>query len=185
MARPTGLADFLAALETALGRVTGPGAAVAAECIRRWQVEGQVQPRPARLPVCDHIVPTLAGLVPLANAFATIEGQLHWQRRASADPANAAFWNGHANAMILGPGGLEDRADLWVGATIMAPHITYPDHDHPPAEVYIPLTLGEWWNANMDWIDPGLHGFIYNPPGIKHAMRSGPTPFLALWVLPI
>jgi prepilin-type processing-associated H-X9-DG protein len=122
---------------------------------------------------------------PLGKAFARLEAQLDWGRRKSADPTNLAFWDGHANAMILGPGGLEERADIWVGATLMAPGVTYPDHNHPPAEVYLPLSHGEWRNAETEWTDPGLHGFIYNPAGIKHAMRSGPAPFLALWFLPI
>ena len=87
--------------------------------------------------------------------------------------------------MICGPGGLEVRDDLWIGATLMAPGVTYVDHKHPPAEVYLSLAPGEWWNAEMPWIDPGLGGFIYNPPGIRHAMRAGPAPFLALWFLPL
>jgi hypothetical protein len=58
------------------------------------------------------------------------------------------------------------------------------DHDHPPEEVYLSLAPGEWWNAGMDWTDPGARGVIYNPPGIRHAMRSGAGPFLALWLLP-
>ncbi len=29
-------------------------------------------------------------------------------------------------------------------------HITYPDHDHPPEEVYIALSPGDWWNAACD-----------------------------------
>lgn len=37
----------------------------------------------------------------------------------------------------------------------------------------------------MDWTDPGETSLIYNPPGIQHAMRSGDTPFLALWFLPL
>ena len=186
MARSAGLTGFLSAAEFALGRVSGPGGLVAAECVRRWQTEGVVLPNPARLAVCDHIAPALAAHPgPLASAFATIEGDLRWQRRLSADPGNAAFWNGHANAMILGPGGLEVRDDLWVGATIMAPGTLYDTHTHPPAEVYLPLSPGQWWNADMDWADPGLGGFIYNPPGIQHAMRAGKTPFLALWVLPV
>lgn len=51
---------------------------------------------------------------------------------------------------ILGPGGIEERDDVWVGATLMAPLVTYVDHDHPPEEVYLALTPGEWWNAAMD-----------------------------------
>ncbi len=87
--------------------------------------------------------------------------------------------------MILGPGGLEDRADLWVGATVMAPGLRYADHDHPPEEVYLALTPGQLWNAAMDWTDPGPRGAVYNPPGIAHAMRSGAGPLLALWYLPL
>jgi prepilin-type processing-associated H-X9-DG protein len=186
MARSTALQDFLTATETALQRVTGPGAEVAAQAASRWRTAYASHARPARLPVCDWITPALAlqdG--PLARAFARIEGQLGWGRRKSADPANLAFWDGHANAMILGPGGLEDREDVWVGATVMAPGVLYPDHNHPPAEVYLPLSHGQWWNAEMDWTDPGIGGFIYNPPGILHAMRAADAPFLALWILPI
>lgn len=143
-----------------------------------------------RPPVCEWIAPALAAAAngpraDLAAAFAVLEGMLVWQRRPSADPTDGAFWNGHANAMIMGPGGLEDRSDLRIGATVMAPHVTYPDHDHPPEEVYLSLSPGEWWNADMAWTDPGAGGAIYNPPGILHRMRAGDAPFLALWYLPI
>ena len=143
----------------------------------------------ARLPVCDWIARALAS-VPgprqgLATAFAAIEARLEWKRRASSSPDDPVFWNGHANAMILGPGGLEGRDDLWVGATVMAPHVRYTDHSHPPEEVYVSLTPGRWWNSDMDWTDPGPNRVIYNPPGIVHAMQSGNEPFLALWYLPL
>ena len=67
----------------------------------------------------------------------------------------------------------------------MAPGVRYVDHDHAPEEVYLALSPGEWWNAAMDWTDPGPAGCIYNPPGIFHAMRSGDGPLLALWYLPL
>lgn len=144
----------------------------------------------ARLPVCDHLAPALQSAAagpraPLAAAFAALAPGLVWHRKRSADPGNVSFWNGHANAMVLGPGGLEDRDDLFVGATLMAPGVTYPDHTHPPEEVYLSLTPGEWGNAVMDWTDPGPHGHIYNPPGILHRMRALSGPFLALWFLPV
>ena len=87
--------------------------------------------------------------------------------------------------MLLGPGGLEDRDDVWVGVTLMGPDVVYIDHDHAPEEVYLSLTPGAWWNARMDWTDPGPEGLTYNPPGIRHAIRAGPAPLLALWFLPI
>lgn len=118
----------------------------------------------------------------VAGAFAALAPRLQWRPRASAtDPA---FRDAHANTLVLGPGGVEGRDDVQVGVTLMAPHTLYPNHSHPPEEVYLALTPGEWWNARMDWTDPGPDGLIYNPPGITHAMRSGAPAFLAVWLLP-
>ena len=154
--RSSVLSDFLEAAEAGLRVTTGDAGAVAVEVVARWRDSHGVpqsdvpQFGAERLPVCDCIAPALAGnSTALAQSFSKIAPALHWQRRASADPAHAAFWNGHANALILGPGGLEQRDDLWLGVTLMAPRTLYPDHTHPPAEVYLPLTAGEWWNAGM------------------------------------
>ncbi|MEI2807192.1 dimethylsulfonioproprionate lyase family protein [Albidovulum sp.] len=118
----------------------------------------------------------------VAGAFAALAPRLQWRPRTSAtDPA---FRDAHANAMVLGPSGIELRDDVQIGATLMAPGTLYPNHSHPPEEVYLALTPGEWWNTRMDWTDPGPDGLIYNPPGITHAMRSGTAPFLAVWMLP-
>jgi hypothetical protein len=184
------MAAFLDASRNALrAACTGDALAAAERVIAQFGQVGTVQDGAERLPVCDWIAPALAGVAAeraaLGQAFAAVEGQLRWRRRASADESEQLFWNGHANAVILGPGGLEDRSDLWIGATVMAPGVRYVDHDHAPEEVYLSLTPGEWWNAAMDWADPGPTGCIYNPPGIAHAMRSGTGPFLALWYLPL
>lgn len=145
-----------------------------------------------RLPVCGHLDTVYANMsaggrpMPeFARSFAAIEGQLRWTRRTAASPDNQPFYDGHANAMLIGPGGLEQREDVMVGISLMAPHIRYVDHSHPPEEVYLAFTDGEWWNAAMPWTEPGPGGLIYNPPGIMHAMRSGEKPFLALWLLPV
>jgi hypothetical protein len=151
----------------------------------------EVQLPAARLPVCSHLEAIYAGMAAgasplpdIASAFAALESRFNWTRRKGADPADMPFYDGHGNVTIIGPGGIEERDDVWVGATVMAPGITYPDHHHPPEEVYLSFTDGEWWNADMDWTAPGPGGLIYNRPDIMHAMRSGPRPFLALWLLP-
>jgi hypothetical protein len=164
------------------------GARVFGRC--RNRVGGAGAADPAALPVCgwlDAALDAAAGSPRevLSDALGALVDRLEWKRRLSADPEDRAFWDGHANAMILGPGGLEARDDLWIGATVMAPGVTYVDHDHPPEEVYLSLAPGEWWNSEMDWTDPGMTGVVYNPPGIRHAMRSGAGPFLALWFLPV
>ncbi|CCE99366.1 dimethylsulfoniopropionate lyase [Sinorhizobium fredii] len=143
-----------------------------------------------RLPVCSHLDTALAieteheSLRRLVDQFKAIEPQLEWRRRTNPDSsASDNFEVGHANAMIVGPGGLEDRRDLWFGVTLMAPNVRYPDHDHAPEEVYLVLSEGEFRQGEAAWFSPGIGGSFYNPPAIKHAMRSVDTPLFAFWVL--
>ena len=143
-----------------------------------------------RLPVCVHLDAALAvgtgddGLGAVIEAFRAIEPALEWQRRAAFDEtASANFAEGHANAMILGPGGLESRDDLWLGVSLMAPSVRYTDHAHAPEETYLVLSEGEFQQGDGGWFTPGVGGSFYNPPWIKHAMRSGSTPFFAFWAL--
>jgi hypothetical protein len=120
----------------------------------------------------------------LLKAFRSIEPSLEWATKSAYDDsASRNFPTGHANAMIVGPKGLEDRRDLWLGVTLMAPHVRYPDHDHPPEETYLVLSESEFMQAGNGWFAPGIGGSFYNPPGIRHAMRSGDKPLFALWAL--
>jgi len=145
---------------------------------------------PARLPVCDYIEPALARargqggvIAELADAFAGIERQLYWERRWTAKAGDEPFFSGHANATIIGPDGLEERDDIWIGVSLLAPGVRYPDHHHPPQEIYVPLSPGEWFQGGRGWQEPGMGGFVYNTSDIVHAMRSGDHPLLAIWSL--
>jgi quercetin dioxygenase-like cupin family protein len=190
LGRDPHLQRFLASTEAAILRRAVPGSetAVAAQRVFRAMkgVEGAANHASgSRLPVCKQLEAIFADGNDVVQAIAALDSRLQWYRRRTADVKDDVFWNGHANAMILGPGGLEVRDDVWIGVTLMAPDVVYVDHQHPPEEVYLALTAGEWWNSDMDWTEPGAGGLIYNPPGILHAMRSGPQPFLAVWLLPI
>ena len=91
--------------------------------------------------------------------------------------------DGHANATIVDPEGLEIRRDAWISVSLMAPHMRYPDHRHPPEEIYVVLSDGQWRQASDPWHEPGIGGLVYNPPNVVHAMRSTERPLLALWFL--
>lgn len=143
-----------------------------------------------RLPVCAHLNSVLATPMPapsltrLMEEFKEIEPHLEWYRRTHYDgTASKNFFDNHANAMIIGPGGLEPRKDIWLGVSLLAPHVRYPDHNHAPEETYLVLSHGEFRHGNSDWFSPDVGGSFYNSPGIKHAMRSGDTPLFALWAL--
>lgn len=125
-------------------------------------------------------------LAPLAEALLQLYPQMAWTTRKTIGPtASPNFVTRHANAMLIGPGGLEAREDVWVGLSFMARDTRYPDHDHPPEEVYLVLSEGAFWQEGADWLPRSPGQTVYNPPGILHAMRSSvETPFLALWCLP-
>ncbi|MCZ4430464.1 dimethylsulfonioproprionate lyase family protein [Agrobacterium sp. SOY23] len=143
-----------------------------------------------QLPVCVHLPDAVAGgrsnpaLSMMLDCFMAIEDRLSWTTRTKHDgSAGPNFADGHANAMISGPGGLEERRDLWIGVTLMAPNIRYPDHFHGPEETYLVMSEGEFRQGEGEWFSPGVGGSFYNPPNIKHAMRSHSRPLLAFWAL--
>jgi hypothetical protein len=148
------------------------------------------RPQPKRLPVCRHLDAALdtaerAGgdIAPVAAAFRAVEPLLSWNLRAGAEKAGEIFAKGHANALIVGPGGMEDRRDVWIGASLIAPQVQYIDHHHPPAEVYLVLSPGTWRQEDRPWHEPGIGGTVFNTPDIVHAMKAGEAPLFALWCL--
>jgi quercetin dioxygenase-like cupin family protein len=152
-------------------------------------VEGQTSGA-AGLPVCRHLGAALENLSPqagsvraLADALAVIAPQLNWKVRPGAEAHGKAFLKGHANATIVGSEGLEIRKDVWIGVSLLAPDICYPDHRHPPEEIYVVLSGGQWRQESDPWHEPGIGGLVYNPPNIVHAMRSTERPLLAAWFL--
>lgn len=146
----------------------------------------------SRLSVCDKYLSIAADpngfsspdLNRLVEAFRLIDPMLNWRRRTGAAPrASSTFHDGHANAMIVGPGGLEPRTDVWIGVSLLAPHVRYPDHRHPPQETYLVMSPGQFAQDSGPWFEPGIGGTLYNSPGIRHAMRAGPKPLFAFWLL--
>lgn len=195
-ARDPAVAQLLEVLEAALGIAAPEGSAahsavakVLGRC-RAWtggpaptgaqDGNGEGNSMAARLVADALALPRGEARRPVARAFAALAPRLHWTPKTIAKGANIP----PMNTMLLGPGGVEERDDIWIGASALAPETTYPVHRHPPEEVYLPLTPGEWWNEKMDWRDP-TDGVIYNPPGIRHSMRAGAQPLLAIWLLPL
>src|SRR3546814_16037558 len=64
--------------------------------------------------------------------------------RPAGGPFASDNWpEGHANTLLVGPRGLEDRNDLSIGASLLAPQVRYPDHRHAPEEVYFVLSRSD------------------------------------------
>ncbi|MGE0859194.1 MAG: dimethylsulfonioproprionate lyase family protein [Gammaproteobacteria bacterium] len=193
-ARTPELQAFIDAFHAAIrARVApdSPAAAAAARIFAALEVPGEQRPvQPWRLACCTHLARALdlaqqAGGVAaeLARAFRALEPCLAWNVRGNAREVGEPFLSGHANAYFIGPGQLESRPEVMLGVSLVAPNILYPDHDHPPEEVYIALSPGDWRQNADAWVTPGIGGLVHNPPGIRHAMRAGAEPLLAAWCL--
>ncbi len=193
--RPAELQQFVAALKTAFAAAPkhSPDARLfSAKLFAALATEARGGGKqPAMLPVCSHLPmaiqtarsysPEVAGL---AAAFEALAHRLTWKLRTTGGPHASANWpGGHANAMIIGQGGLEERSDISVGVSLLAPNVRYPDHNHPPEEFYILLTPGRFQHGDDDWCELRAGDTFHNTPAIKHAMASGSAPLLAVWTL--
>ena len=195
MKRPESLVRFLDSVRDVLSaraRDRTPPAAAASRVFDALAASvgaiapGTLVPPPAyrHLPAAFQRARTAPDISRLVEAFEALEPELRWRRRPGSEAHGTEFHDGHANADIIGPMGLERRSDVWFGATLVAPDVRYIDHRHPPEEVYIVLSEGEWYREGCGWHAPGVGGVVYNPPNVVHAMRAGPVPLLALWLLP-
>ena len=122
-------------------------------------------------------------LIDHAQALSALAPQLTWWHRTANVLPGSSFATAHANAIVVGKGGLEERDDVSVGISLMAPDFQYPEHHHPPEEVYLVLSQGCWQKNGGDWIEPGVGGLVYNPGNMVHAMRSTSEPLLTTWCL--
>lgn len=149
------------------------------------RVDPQAPRSPGRQPACAHLGAALAHaaqtpqLAPLCTALEAAEPHLEW----TGEERNGLASGSYAEITLLGPGGHEERRDVWLGLSLLAPHVRYPDHNHAPEEVYLALSEGDFWRETSGWFTPGTGGTFYNQPSVRHAMRSGETPLLAIWVL--
>lgn len=125
-----------------------------------------------------------------AAALEKLGPRVGWYRRQGLEvEAEPDFPERHALASLIGPadrpGSLEVRDDLRVGISLVAPGASYPDHRHPPEELYLALTAGDWRQDRGPWFSPGPGGIVYNTSNIFHGMRASDEPQLALWCLPV
>ena len=202
-ARDPDFQELLDALIDGLAAKVEPGSAAAGALARVQAAAGKVGK--TLTPHDDADMPTACACLPEALANAKAAGgsaaraaaaleklgpRIGWYRRQGLDAeAEPDFPERHALASLIGPadraGSLEVRDDLRVGVSLVAPGASYPDHQHPPEELYLALTAGDWRQDRGPWFAPGPGGIVYNTANIFHGMRAADEPQLALWCLPV
>jgi hypothetical protein len=151
----------------------------------------EATPDPTRMPACEHLDDALqrargedGPVAALAEALAEIAPRLMWGIRPNGANDDDTFKTHHANAVVIGEGGLEIRQDIRIGISLIAPETRYPDHRHLPEEIYTVLSPGEWkQDAEGEFRAPGVGGFVHNISKIIHGMRATDVPLLAVWSL--
>jgi quercetin dioxygenase-like cupin family protein len=144
---------------------------------------------PCRLPVCDYLEQALdqargGPISEFADAFAGLEPQFAWSRRPESAQVGADFYDNHANAVIVGDHGLEERGDVRIGVSLVAPGVHYPRHHHPPEELYAVLSSGKWMQNDNPLVAKQSGDLVHNLPNAWHAMQAMETaPLLAVWCL--
>ena len=197
---------FLDALARSLTLRTDPSSPAGLHCARVFDaltaltaLTALISSRPAfpeavegsLLPACSYVDDAVSSvdetghkdLIGVAETLKKLVPRLRWMHRTGLRGVVADFPDRHANALVVGSEGLIRSSDVTIGATVMAPGTTYTDHSHPPEEVYLVLSSGEWRHRDGPWWQPGVGGFVHNPPGIVHAMRARNEPLFAVWLL--
>ena len=140
----------------------------------------------------DHNVQTDASYHSSASGNHTMDSTNMYVTQAGAFQVNAtSLWlnvGGCSLRMSAGNVSIDNGAGASITlaggmVSLVAPGITYPDHHHPPEEVYVVLSPGEWKHGGSDWFAPGYGGLVYNVSDTVHAMRAGADPLLAIWCL--
>ena len=123
---------------------------------------------------------------PLSGAisgFLTMFGhELDWYRSNTGDYASLNFESRHAHALIMGPGGFEEQANVVIGITVMEPYTRFPDHAHTRDLLVFPLSGGEFKAGEGPWDAAGLGSMVFCKAGDICAMRCAANPLLTLWV---
>ena len=173
---------------------SGPAAAVAMMHLAARHLSDQRATVPqagrgARMPACRYLEQAFAlavkgPLAELAAAFATAQPAIDWGQNPNYTAAamGGTFVDRYCYTEPVGIGRAFESAEFLVGFILLGPGMLYPDHLHPAAEVYHVISgHAEWWREARDWHVAAPGAMIYHAPNVRHAMRMGDEPLLALY----
>jgi mannose-6-phosphate isomerase-like protein (cupin superfamily) len=146
-----------------------------------------------QLPACRHLAACAAGTESVSEHVGTIISCFHalqeyfyWTQNPnySDDRLGAGYMDNYAYCELVGARGRagHENPGLIVGFLLLGPHLFYPDHHHPAAEIYYVLHgSAEWRRGGESWQRKPPGSLIFHPPWIRHATRCAQEPLLALY----
>ena len=106
-----------------------------------------------------------------------------WGQTYAENDFGAGFLKRYAWSEFIGLRGPVPSERLACGILMLGPAVEYPRHRHEAEEVYIPLCgQTRWLRGDQAWTLNELGRLIYHATWETHAMQTGPSPLLALYL---
>jgi hypothetical protein len=122
------------------------------------------------------IAPVVAELIRVAPFLA-------WHQTYKQPTVGAPFLDNYGYTELAGLTGPVPSQRLACGFLLLGPETTYPRHRHEAEEIYVPLSgTAAWQHGNQTWHDESPGAVIHHVSEEPHAMRTGASPLLALYL---
>jgi hypothetical protein len=119
----------------------------------------------------------------LVTAVCDAALSLAWRQTYTANDLGAAFLDNYAWCEILGGSGPLTSERIACGFLILGPSTHYPRHRHEAEEIYLPLSgTAAWQQGDAVWRERPPGTPILHASDEPHAMRTGSSPLLALYL---
>jgi len=119
----------------------------------------------------------------LVAAVSHAAPSLGWRQTYKAIALGGAFLDNYGWSEILGGCGPLASERLACGFLMLGPSTLYPRHRHEAEEIYVPLSgTADWQQGDAVWRERTPGTPIHHARDEPHAMRTGASPLLALYV---
>ncbi|WP_244490326.1 dimethylsulfonioproprionate lyase family protein [Rhizobium sp. Root708] len=162
---------------------------VAGKVFHRLQEPGAVANKPVTvMPLASQMQFALRHLSQKGPSFAEVAAaigdlakSLEWVASKTGPFASLNIEHTHAHAVVAGASGVEERDDVALGLTIMAPYTRFPDHIQYRSRVFLALSDCEFSCDDKGWQRGSVGSIFFNDAGHNVAMRCTARPLLAAW----
>lgn len=121
--------------------------------------------------------------VELVAAVCRASPLLAWRQTYTALELGAGFLDDYGWSEILGASGPLASERVACGFLLLGPATHYPRHRHEAEEMYLPLSgTAAWQQGDEAWRDRPPGTPIHHASQEPHAMRTGASPLLALYI---
>jgi hypothetical protein len=126
---------------------------------------------------------TAAFGIDLVAALCRAAPSLAWRQTYTAKDLDAVFLDNYGWSEILGANGPLASERIACGFLILGPSTHYPRHRHEAEEMYLPLSgTAAWQQGDAVWRERPPGTPILHAGNEPHAMRTGASPMLALYL---